>query len=451
MKKKNEKTEIQATDSHRAILCYNIFNMFRQVLYGHFGKKKEMAFMRAYERFLRYAAVYTTSDPDSGLHPSTSRQLDLARILETEMRQVGLQDVYLDAYGYVYGKLDASAGCEQLPALGFIAHMDTADDASGENVKPQLHPDYDGGPVLLPGSGQVLDPCVYRDLQKCKGEMLITTDGTTLLGADDKAGIAEILTAIQTIQEKSLPHPRLCVAFTPDEEIGEGALLFDLERFGADFAYTVDGGDVGEVECENFNAAAATVSFRGISVHPGTAKNLMVNAQNLAMEFHGMLPADQRPEHTEGREGFFHLCSMVGTVSSAKLGYIIRDHDRETFEKRKALMKNAAEFLNQKYDGEYVHLEISDTYFNMLEIIQNHWHLMEHACEAVRLAGLEPKILPVRGGTDGAALSFKGLPCPNLGTGGFNFHGESEFITAERMDRAVEVLLQLAQLYSRPI
>ena len=280
---------------------------------------------------------------------------------------------------------------------------------------------------------------------------MITTDGTTLLGADDKAGIAEILTAIQTIRETGLPHPRLCVAFTPDEEIGEGALLFDLERFGADFAYTVDGGDVGEVECENFNAAAATVSFRGISVHPGTAKGLMVNAQNLAMEFHAMLPANERPEHTEGREGFFHLCSMMGTVSSAKLGYIIRDHDRQAFEKRKALMRETAEFLNRKYGSEYVRLEMSDTYFNMLEVIQNHWHLMEHACEAVRLAGLEPKILPVRGGTDGAALSFKGLPCPNLGTGGFNFHGESEFITAERMDRAVDVLIHLAQLYSRPL
>ena len=407
--------------------------------------------MRAYERFLRYVTVYTTSDPDSGLHPSTTRQLDLARILKEEMERVGLEEVLLDEHGYLYGSLPASAGCEALPALGLIAHMDTADDAPGEGIKPQLHPHYDGGPVLLPGSGEMLDPARYKDLELCKGETLITTDGTTLLGADDKAGIAEILTAVETIRENNLPHPRLCVAFTPDEEIGEGALLFDLKRFGASFAYTVDGGDVGEVECENFNAAAATVSFKGVSVHPGTAKGLMLNAQNLAMEFHAMLPAAQRPEHTEGREGFFHLCSMVGTVSAAKLGYIIRDHDRESFEQRKALMRRAAEFLDQKYGPGHVHLEITDTYFNMLEIIRQHWHLIENAQEAVRRAGLEPRLLPVRGGTDGAMLSFKGLPCPNLGTGGFNFHGESEFITAERMDRAAEILVHLAELYSRPM
>ena len=407
--------------------------------------------MRAYERFLRYVTVYTTSDPDSGLHPSTARQLDLARILKEEMERVGLEEVLLDEHGYLYGSLPASAGCEALPALGLIAHMDTADDAPGEGIKPQLHPHYDGGPVLLPGSGEMLDPARYKDLELCKGETLITTDGTTLLGADDKAGIAEILTAVETIRENNLPHPRLCVAFTPDEEIGEGALLFDLKRFGASFAYTVDGGDVGEVECENFNAAAATVSFKGVSVHPGTAKGLMLNAQNLAMEFHAMLPAAQRPEHTEGREGFFHLCSMVGTVSAAKLGYIIRDHDRESFEQRKTLMRRAAEFLDQKYGPGHVHLEITDTYCNMLEIIRQHWHLIENAQEAVRRAGLEPRLLPVRGGTDGAMLSFKGLPCPNLGTGGFNFHGESEFITAERMDRAAEILVHLAELYSRPM
>ena len=404
--------------------------------------------MRAYERLLDYVRVYTTSDPESGTHPSAAREFDLAHKLVEELKALGVEDARVDEHCYVYGSLPATPGCEEKPALGLIAHMDTAPDASGENVNPILHENYDGGDVVLPATGKVMKVSAFPFLASMKGETLITTDGTTLLGADDKAGVAEILTAIERLQAENLPHGPLCVAFTPDEEIGEGASLFDLERFGAAFAYTVDGGDVGELEYENFNAAGATVSFRGLSVHPGTAKNTMVNAQNLAMEFHGMLPAAERPEHTEGREGFYHLTSMIGTVSGAKLGYILRDHDRERFEARKQRMRDIAAWMNHVYGEGTVTLNVQDSYYNMLEKIKPHMHLVEHARAAIRAAGLEPTEQPVRGGTDGALLSFMGLPCPNLGTGGFNFHGVYEFITAERMDRAVQVLVNLAHGYA---
>ena len=404
--------------------------------------------MRAYERLLEYVTYATQSAPDRECHPSTPGQFDLARRLVDDLKALGLTDAAMDEHAYVYAHLAAAPGCEQAAPLGLIAHMDTSDEAPGDGVAPQLHPDYDGGTVPLGTSGRSLQPEQFPDLCKCKGETLITTDGTTLLGADDKAGVAEILTAIERLRAENLPHGPLCVAFTPDEEIGEGASLFDLERFGAAFAYTVDGGDVGELEYENFNAAGATVSFRGLSVHPGTAKNTMVNAQNLAMEFHGMLPAAERPEHTEGREGFYHLTSMIGTVSGAKLGYILRDHDRERFEARKQRMRDIAAWMNHVYGEGTVTLNVQDSYYNMLEKIKPHMHLVEHARAAIRAAGLEPTEQPVRGGTDGALLSFMGLPCPNLGTGGFNFHGVYEFITAERMDRAVQVLVNLAQGYA---
>lgn len=283
--------------------------------------------MRAYERLLKYAKVYTTSDPESGTHPSAAREFDLAHLLVEEMKSIGIEDAFVDEHCYVYGSIPATKGCEKKPALGLIAHMDTAPDASGENVKPILHENYDGGDVVLPGTGMVMKTSTFPFLKELKGETLITTDGTTLLGADDKSGVAEILTAAETIIQKKLPHGKLCIAFTPDEEIGEGASLFDIPGFGADFAYTVDGGDVGGIEYENFNAASATVTVHGFSVHPGSAKDAMINASNVAMEFHMALPAMARPETTEGYQGFYHLCQMYGDVTEAKLGYILRDHD----------------------------------------------------------------------------------------------------------------------------
>ncbi len=403
--------------------------------------------MRAYERFLRYAQVYTTSDPDSTSHPSTARQLDLAKILHKELLDLGLPDARVDEHGYVYATLPATAGYEKTPGLGFVAHMDTAPDASGENVRPQLHENYDGGDVTLPATGDVMHVSEFPFLASMKGQTLITADGTTLLGADDKAGVAEIMTMLERLQADGRPHGKICVAFTPDEEVGQGADFFDVEGFGAAWAYTVDGDDVGEINYENFNAAGAVVTVHGFSVHPGSAKNTMRNAQNIAIEYHTALPVFSRPEHTEGYEGFFHLCSMVGDVTAAKLGYIVRDHDAARFEARKAQMQHIADCLNEKYGAGTVELELSDSYRNMVEQVKPHFHLVENARKAIRAAGLEPIETPIRGGTDGATLSYKGLPCPNLGTGGFNFHGPFECITVEKMDQAVEVLLNLADLY----
>ena len=403
--------------------------------------------MRAYERLLNYVRVYTTSDPESGTHPSAAREFDLAHQLVEELKALGVEDARVDEHCYVYGSLPATPGCEDKPALGLIAHMDTAPDASGENVNPILHENYDGGDVTLPATGMVMKVSAFPFLASMKGETLITTDGTTLLGADDKAGVAEIMTAVETVLEKGLPHGKLCIGFTPDEEIGEGASLFDVEGFGAAYAYTVDGEDAGEISYENFNAAAAVVTVHGFSVHPGSAKNTMINAQNVAMEFHAALPAFSRPEHTEGREGFFHLTSMVGDVTTAKLGYIVRDHDAAKFAARKAQMEHIAACLNERYGEGTVELDIHDSYRNMLEKIQPHFHLVENARKAIRAAGLEPVETPVRGGTDGATLSYMGLPCPNLGTGGFNFHGPCECITAEKMDQCTEILLNLVDLY----
>lgn len=405
--------------------------------------------MRAYERLLQYVKVYTTSDPTSGAHPSTQRQFDLARMLVDELHALGVEDAMVDEHCYVYGSLPATPGCEERPALGLIAHMDTAPDAPGENVQPILHEHYDGRDVTLPATGAVMKVADFPFLASLKGETLITTDGATLLGADDKAGVAEIMTAVETLQQTGAPHGKLCIAFTPDEEIGEGASLFDLERFGADFAYTVDGGDVGGIEYENFNAASATVTVHGLSVHTGSAKNTMVNAANVAMEFHLSLPRMARPETTEGREGFYHLCQMVGDVNEAKLGYILRDHDAAKLEYKKDELLQTAAWLNGKYGPGTVTVELKDGYRNMIEKIRPHFHLVETARAAIRAAGLEPEEVPVRGGTDGAVLSWKGLPCPNLGTGGFNFHGVLECTTAERMDKAAEVVLNIVALYAK--
>ena len=403
--------------------------------------------MRAYERLLKYVKVYTTSDPNSGTHPSTMRQFDLARQLVDELKALGLADAFVDEHCYVYATLPAAPGRENAKPLGLIAHMDTTDDAPGENVNPQIHENYDGGKVVLPATGAVLDPAVFPFLTEMKGQTLITTDGATLLGADDKAGVAEIMTALERIITEKRPHGKLCIGFTPDEEIGEGASLFDVPGFGAAYAYTVDGEDVGEISYENFNAAAAVVTVHGFSVHPGSAKNTMVNAQNVAMEFHAALPAFDRPEHTEGREGFFHLTSMQGDVTTTHLGYIVRDHDAAKFAARKAQMQHIAACLNEKYGVGTVELDLHDSYYNMLEKIEPHFHLVENARTAIRAAGLEPIETPVRGGTDGATLSYMGLPCPNLGTGGFNFHGPCECITAEKMDQSVEILLNIVDLY----
>ena len=405
--------------------------------------------MRAYQRLLQYVQVHTTSDPATGTHPSTQRQFDLARMLADELRTLGVGDADVDEHCYVYGHLPATPGCEGRPALGLIAHMDTAPDASGEKVQPVLHENYDGRDVTLPGTGAVMKVADFPFLASMKGETLITTDGTTLLGADDKAGVAEIITAVETLIQDGLPHGPICIAFTPDEEIGEGASLFDLERFGADFGYTVDGGDVGGIEYENFNAASATVTVHGLSVHTGSAKGTMVNAANVAMEYHLSLPRMARPETTEGREGFYHLCQMTGDVTEAKLGYILRDHDAAKLEYKKDNMRQAADYFIGKYGPGTVTVELKDGYRNMIEKIRPHFHLVETARTAIQMAGLVPEEVPVRGGTDGAVLSWQGLPCPNLGTGGFNFHGVLECITAERMDKATQVVLNIIALYAK--
>ena len=405
--------------------------------------------MRAYQRLLQYVQVHTTSDPATGTHPSTQRQFDLARMLADELRTLGVGDADVDEHCYVYGHLPATPGCEGRPALGLIAHMDTAPDASGEKVQPVLHENYDGRDVTLPGTGAVMKVADFPFLASMKGETLITTDGTTLLGADDKAGVAEIITAVETLIQDGLPHGPISIAFTPDEEIGEGASLFDLERFGADFGYTVDGGDVGGIEYENFNAASATVTVHGLSVHTGSAKGTMVNAANVAMEYHLSLPRMARPETTEGREGFYHLCQMTGDVTEAKLGYILRDHDAAKLEYKKDNMRQAADYFNGKYGPGTVTVELKDGYRNMIEKIRPHFHLVETARTAIQMAGLVPEEVPVRGGTDGAVLSWQGLPCPNLGTGGFNFHGVLECITAERMDKATQVVLNIIALYAK--
>ena len=404
--------------------------------------------MRAYERLLKYVRVYTTSDPNSGTHPSAEREFDLARILVEDMKAIGIEDAFVDEHCYVYGTIPATPGCESKPALGLIAHMDTAPDASGENVNPILHENYDGHDVTLPATGMVMKVSTFPFLKELKGETLITTDGTTLLGADDKAGVSEILTAAETLMADGRPHGKICIAFTPDEEIGEGASLFDIPGFGADFAYTVDGGDVGGIEYENFNAASATVTVHGFSVHPGSAKDAMINASNVAMEFHQALPVMARPETTEGRQGFYHLCQMYGDVTEAKLGYILRDHDAGKLQFKKDNLLHIACYLNCKYGEGTVEVEIKDSYRNMIEKIKPHFHLVENARKAIEKAGLTPEEVPVRGGTDGAVLSWKGLPCPNLGTGGFNFHGVCECTTVERMDKATEVLLNIIEIYA---
>lgn len=396
--------------------------------------------MNACERFLRYVKVHTTSDPASEAAPSSAIQLDLARILVEDMTALGLENAHVDEFGVVYGWLPATPGREAQPALGFIAHMDTSPDYSGENVKPQIIEQYDGGDVVLPGTGDVLSVANFPTLTGLKGMTLITSDGTTLLGADDKAGIAEILTAVERIIAENKPHGRLCIAFTPDEEIGMGVAHFDIEKFGAPLAYTVDGGREGEIAFETFNAASAKVEFTGMSVHPGSSKDTMINAALVAMEFNALLPACDTPRLTEGYEGFFHLHDMQGDVSHAVLEYIVRDHDRAAFEVRKQTLRHAAKVINERYGREVVSLTLTDTYYNMADKIAPHMELIENAKKAARLAGMEPFVEPVRGGTDGCRLSEMGMPTPNLCTGGFAYHGKFEHIAAESLERCTKMV-----------
>lgn len=404
--------------------------------------------MRAYERLLNYVKVYTTSDDESETVPSTERQFVLGKQLAEELKSLGVSEVRVDDKCYVYGKIPASPGMEKAPKLGFIAHMDTAPDFNGENVNPQVISDYDGKDIVLGDSGRVLSVNDFPHLPSLKGRTLITTDGNTLLGADDKAGVAEIMTLAEEVIKEGLPHGTICIGFTPDEEVGRGADFFDVEGFGADYAYTVDGGAENEIEYENFNAAGAKVEFRGFSVHPGSSKDTMINAALVAMEFNAMLPSGDTPRDTEGYEGFFHLCEMSGCVTEAKLEYIIRDHDGEMFRCRIETLRHAEKLLNEKYGEGTVTLTIKEQYRNMKEKIEPCMHLIENARLAIQEAGLQPVSVPIRGGTDGARLSFMGLPCPNLGTGGYAFHGPCEHITAEGMDSVVRTLKGIVRLYA---
>ena len=404
--------------------------------------------MRAYERLLNYVKVYTTSDEDSTTVPSTARQFDLAKMLVEELHAIGVTNAEVDDKCYIYASIPATAGYEDKKAVGFIAHMDTAPDFCGENVNPVVVENYDGEDVVLGTSGRTIKVSDFPHLKTLKGRTLIHTDGTTLLGADDKSGIAEIMTFAEELINSDMPHGKICIGFTPDEEIGAGADHFDVKRFGADFAYTVDGGEENAVEYENFNAAAASVKFNGVNIHPGDAKDIMVNAALVAMEFNSMLPPTQTPSQTEGYEGFFHLTDMKGDVAEAELSYIIRDHDADKFAEKKKVMEHAANIINQKYGDGTCLLTIKDQYQNMLEMIKPHMFLIDYAFESLKDAGENPKAVAIRGGTDGARLSFMGLPCPNLGTGGYNFHGPMEHITAEGMDTVVKVLHGIAKRFA---
>ena len=404
--------------------------------------------MRAYERFLNYVKVYTQSAEEQGVTPSTPCQWDLARMLEREMKELGLSDVKLDEqWCIVTGHLPATPGCEDAPALGLLAHMDTAPAFSGENVNPVLHENYDGGDIVLPHEGRVIKTADFPWLSTLKGKTVITADGTTLLGADDKAGIAEIMTLCERLLADGTPHGKLCIAFTPDEEIGEGPNHFDVPAFGAKYAYTVDGGAAGFIEYENFNAASARVDITGVSVHPGSAKGVMENAILIAQELNSLLPADAVPGQTEGYEGFFHLDHLEGTTAFARMDYIIRDHDKAKFEEKKEQMLQAGIKVQAAHPTASIKITVRDSYYNMKEQLTDCMFLVDYAKTAAEQAGVEPIVEPIRGGTDGARLSYMGLPCPNLGTGGFNFHGPLELIAAEDMDKVVDILKNIVALF----
>lgn len=399
------------------------------------------------DRFLRYVRYDTQSNEESETRPSTAKQLKLLALLRDELKDLGVEAT-LDEYGYVMGRIPSNlppAQAAKVPAIGFIAHVDTAPDASGAGIKPQIIRDYDGGDIPLKGvPGLALKPSEFPELLRYVGQTLITTDGTTLLGADDKAGVAEIMDAVQYIMtHPEFKHGELRIGFTPDEEIGRGVVKFDVARFGADYAYTIDGGELGELEYENFNAASARIHIQGRNVHPGYAKGKMKNAILIAQEFNALLPVEQRPEYTEGYEGFNHLIAFNGTVEEADIRYIVRDHDREKFERKKAFLRSCVHFINRKYGAGTCSAKIQDQYSNMREQVEPHIFIVEIAEQAIEMAGVKPKVKPIRGGTDGANLSFKGLPCPNLFAGGLNFHGKMEFVPLQSMEKAVEVILNI--------
>lgn len=401
--------------------------------------------MRVYERLINYAKVHTASADNVEQTPTTQCQFDLSHMLAEEMEAMGLEGVYVDEHAYVYGFIPASEGYEDRPCIAFNAHVDTIPDFCGENVKPRVIENYDGKPVPLGDSGRVLDPEQFPHLKDLVGKTLITTDGTTVLGADDKAGIAEIMTAAERILTEKLPHGRVALCFSPDEEVGHGAALMDLERLGADFGYTLDGDEVNGINYETFNAAAAHWEVNGFNVHPGSAKDVMINASLVAMEINSMLPSGDVPAKTENYEGFFHLTDMSGNVELAKLDYIIRDHDSAVFEARKNTMRHIEALINAKYGENTAKLTIRDQYRNMAVLLRERMDVVHLAEEAIRKQGLTPVSVPMRGGTDGANLSFRGLLCPNLGTGGYAYHGPYEHITAEGMDTAVEIILSIVE------
>lgn len=400
------------------------------------------------DRFLRYVAIDTQSDENSESQPSTAKQLDLLKLLCEELNEMGVEAT-LDEYGYVMGSIPSNID-KEVPAIGFISHVDTSPDASGKDVKPQIIKNYDGKDIELKGvPGLALKPSEFPELLNHKGETIITTDGTTLLGADDKAGVAEIMNAVQYIVEHpEFKHGEIKIGFTPDEEIGRGVVKFDVKKFGAEYAYTMDGGEVGELEFENFNAASAKIHVQGRNVHPGYAKDKMKNAILIGMEMNDLLPVGQRPELTENYDGFFHITSFKGSVEEADFSYIIRDHDRAKFEEKKELIGKCAQFINLKYGEGTVTLDVKDQYYNMREQVEPYYFVVEKAVKAMEMAGIKPKIQPIRGGTDGANLSFKGLPCPNIFAGGLNFHGKMEFAPLESIEKASEVVLNIIKLYA---
>jgi tripeptide aminopeptidase len=399
------------------------------------------------DRFISYVTVDTESDPTSDTTPSTAKQWDLANALVEELKHIGLQDVTIDENAYIMATLPSNVPHE-VPTIGFISHFDTTPDFTGKDVKPQIIENYDGKDIVLnKAQNIILSPSYFEDLLLYKGQTLITTDGTTLLGADDKAGITEIVSAMEyLVQHPEIKHGKIRVGFTPDEEIGRGAHKFDVEKFGADWAYTMDGSQVGELEYENFNAAGALVSIKGKIVHPGYAKGKMVNSMYIATDYINSLPRLETPEHTQDRQGFFHLYSVTGEVDSTQLQYIIRDHDKEHFEARKEMMLKLADELNSQLGQPCVSVEIKDQYFNMREKIEPVMHIVDIAQKAMQQAGIKPLIKPIRGGTDGSQLSFKGLPCPNIFAGGHNFHGRFEYVPVESIQKAIEVIINIAQL-----
>ncbi len=400
------------------------------------------------DRFLRYVAVDTQSCEESESQPSSAKQLTLLAMLRDELRAMGVE-AEMDEYGYVMGRIPANTD-KQVPKLGFIAHVDTSPDASGADIKPQIIENYDGGDIALKGvPGLFLKPSEFPEMLAHKGKTLITTDGTTLLGADDKAGVAEIMDAVQDIMaHPEFKHGEIRIGFTPDEEIGRGVVKFDVKKFDADYAYTMDGGDLGELEFENFNAAAATIRIQGRNVHPGYAKGKMKNAMRIAIELNSLLPVEQKPEYTEGYEGFFHLIGFNGTVEEATISYIIRDHDMALYEHKKAVMQDCVDFINRKYGEGTATANIRHQYYNMRTQVEPHYHVVEKAIKAMEMEGIKPRIQPIRGGTDGANLSFMGLPCPNIFAGGLNFHGKMEFVPLESMEAASKVILNIIALYA---